>query len=129
MSLDRFHRRLTATSRLVSGLNMARSRLDVVLAVSKEFRKAASLQLEEKLHETMMDSRQVIAKPRKGSDTSLNLQEISTVLLTSIAESVRNTFDTLQTFLNPELSFSVKTYFRTSFCISMVQEGVLMTHF
>lgn len=128
-SLDRFHRRLTATSRLVPGLDMARAGLDVVLAVSKEFCKAASLQLEEKLHETMMDARQAIAQPRKGSDTALNLQEISTILLTAIADSVRNTFDTLQTFLDPELSFSVKTYFRTSFCISMVQEGVLMTHF
>merc|ERR1719470_275618 len=116
-SLDRFHRRLTATSRIVPGLDMAKAGLDVVLAVSKEFCKAASLQLEEKLHETMMDARQAIAQPRKGSDTALNLQEISTILLTAIADSVRNTFDTLQTFLDPELSFSVKTYFRTSFCI------------
>merc|ERR1719470_735817 len=128
-SLDRFHRRLTATSRLVPGLDMAKAGLDVVLAVSKEFCKAASLQLEERLHETMMDARQAIAQPREGSNTALNLQEISTILLTAIADSVRNTFDTLQTFLDPELSFSVKTYFRTSFCISMVQEGVLMTHF
>ena len=119
-SLDRFHRRLTATSRLVPGLDMARAGLDVVLAVSKEFCKAASLQL---------DARQAISQPRKGSDTALNLQEISTTLLTAIADSVRNSFDTLQTFLDPELSFSAKTYFRTSFCISMVQEGVLMTHF
>jgi len=128
-SLDRFHRRLTATSRIVPGLDMAKSGLDVVLIVSKEFCKAASLQLEEKLHETMMDARQAIAQPRKGTDTALNLQEISTSLLTSIAESVRNTFDTLQTFLDPELSFSSKTYFRTTFCLSMVQEGVLMAHF
>jgi len=128
-SLDRFHRRLTATSRLVPGLDMARSGLDVVLAVSKEFCKAASLQLEERLHETMMDARQAIAQPRKGTDTALNLQEISTALLTAIADSVRSTFNTLQTFLDPELSFSVKTYFRTTFCISMVQDGVLMSHF
>ena len=60
---------------------------------------------------------------------ALNLQEIITTLLRAIADSVRNSFDTLQTFLDPELSFSAKTYFRTSFCISMVQEGVLMTHF
>jgi len=128
-SLDRFHRRLTATSRLVPGLDMAKSGLDVVLAVSREFCKAASMQLEGKLHETMIDARQAIAQPRKGSETALNLQEISTAMLTAIADSVRNTFDTLQTFLDPELSFSVKTYFRTSFCISMVQEGVLIDHF
>jgi len=128
-SLDRFHRRLTATSRLVPGLDMAKSGLDVVLAVSREFCAAASMQLQGKLHETMIDARQAIAQPRKGSETGLNLQEISTAMLTAIAESVRNTFDTLQTFLDPELSFSVKTYFRTSFCISMVQEGVLIGHF
>jgi len=128
-SLDRFHRRLTATSRLVPGLDMAKSGLDVVLAVSREFCVAASRQLEEKLHETMIDARQAIAQPRKGSEAALNLQEISTAMLTAIADSVRNTFDTLQTFLDPELSFSVKTYFRTSFCISMVQEGVLIDHF
>jgi len=128
-SLDRFHRRLTATSRLVPGLDMAKAGLDVVLAVSREFCKAASLQLQGKLHETMMDARQAIAQPRKGSDNALNLQEISTAMLAAIVDSFRNTFDTLQTFLDPELSFSVKTYFRTSFCISMVQEGVLISHF
>ena len=85
--------------------------------------------MEEQLHDSIMDARQAIAQPRKGSDTALDLQEISTTLLTAIADSVRNSFDTLQTFLDPELSFSAKTYLRTSFCSSMVQEGVLMTHF
>jgi len=128
-SLDRFHRRLTATNRLVSGLDLAKAGLDVVLAVSKEFCKAASKQLEDKLHETLMDARQAIAQPRKGSDNALNLQEVSTALLTAIADNVRSTFDTLQTFLDPELSFSAKTYYRNTFCMTMVQDGVLLEHF
>ena len=66
-------------------LGVIEKRLSQEKNQSKEFCKAASLQLEEKLHETIMDARQAISQLRKGSDTALNLQEISTTILTAIA--------------------------------------------
>ena len=128
-SLDRFHRRLTVTTKLVPGLDLVKPGLDVVLAVAEEFCVAASKHLEEKLEDRIMDTRQTIAQPRKGSDQPLNLQEVSTVLLTAVTENIRNVLTTLQTFLDPELSFSAKTYFRTKFCVTLVQEGVLINYF
>ena len=74
-ALDRFHRRLTVTSKLVPGLDLLRPGLDVVLAVARSFSEAAGRQLEDRLQDKIMDTRQTIAQPRKGSDKPLNLQE------------------------------------------------------
>ena len=128
-ALDRFHRRLTVTSKLVPGLDLLRPGLDVVLAVAGSFSEAAGRQLEDRLQDKIMDTRQTIAQPRKGSDQPLNLREVGSILLTAITENIRNVTTTLQTFLDPELSFSAKTYFRTKFCVSIVQEGVLIKYF
>ena len=108
-ALDRFHRRLTVTSKLVPGLDLLRPGLDVVLAVAGSFSEAAGRQLEDRLQDKIMDTRQTIAQPRKGSDQPLNLQEVGSILLTAITENIRNVITTLQTFLDPELSFSAKT--------------------
>jgi len=128
-SLDRFHRRLTVTGKMVPGLDLAKPGLDVVIAVSTKFSESANKLMEDKLEDRIMDTRQTIAQPRKGSDQPINLQDVGTVLLTAITENVRNTLTTLQTFLDPELSFSAKTYFRTNFCVSIVQENVLVKYF
>ena len=128
-ALDRFHRRLTVTSKLVPGLDLLRPGLDVVLAVAASFSEAAGRQLEERLQDKIMDTRQTIGQPRKGSDKPLNLQVVGSILLTASTENIRNVIATLQTFLDPELSFSANTYFRTKFCVSIVQEGVLIKYF
>ena len=75
-ALDRFHRRLTVTSKLVPGLDLLRPGLDVVLAVAASFSEAAGRQLEDRLQDKIMDTRQTIGQPRKGSDQPLNLLEV-----------------------------------------------------
>jgi len=45
---------------------MTRSGLGVVLALSEEFCKAAYLQLKDRLHVTMMGTKQAIVQPRDG---------------------------------------------------------------
>lgn len=128
-SLDRFHRRLSATSRLVPGLDMAGAGLDLVLEVAAKFCRATTHHLQGQVEERMMDARQAIAQPRRGTEGALNLQEVGTGLLASIADNVRASIASLQTFLEPELSFSTKSRFRSRFCSDLVQEGVIMEHF
>ena len=127
-SLDRFYRRLTVTNKLIPGLDIIKAGLDVVLAVAKEFSASALRQLEEKLADKIMDARQSIAQPRKGSDQPLNLQEVGTKLLTAITENLKSVLATLQSFLDPELCFSAKTYFSTRFSTGIIQEEVLLGH-
>ena len=128
-SLDRFYRRLTVTGKLVPGMDLVRPGLEVVLSVAGSFCSAASKHLQETLQDRIMDARQTIAQPRKGSDQPLNLAEVSTVLLTAITDNIRNVLTTLQTFLDPELSFCAKTHFRTKFCVTIVQENVMLNYF
>ena len=127
-SLDRFYRRLTVTNKLIPGLDIIKAGLDVVLAVAQEFSASALRQLEEKLADKIMDARQSIAQPRKGSDQPLNLQEVGAKLLTAITENLKSVLATLQSFLDPELCFSAKTYFSTRFSTGIIQEEVLQGH-
>jgi len=128
-SLDRFYRRLMVTSKLVPGLDLITPGLDVVLAVSREFSSSAGRQLGQRLEDRIMDTRQTIAQPRRGADQPLNLEEVGTILQTAISENIKNVLTTLMTFLDPELSFSAKTYFKTTFCVEIVQESVMMKYF
>jgi len=117
------------TSKLVPGLDLITPGLDVVLAVSREFSSSAGRQLGQRLEDRIMDTRQTIAQPRRGADQPLNLEEVGTILQTAISENIKNVLTTLMTFLDPELSFSAKTYFKTTFCVEIVQESVMMKYF
>ena len=63
--------------------------LDVVLSVTRKFCDAVSQYLEDKVEDSMMDARQTIAQPRRGSDQPLNLQEVCQVLLSAITDNIR----------------------------------------
>jgi len=130
-ALDRFYRRLSAaTSRLVPGLDLAGSGLSVVLAVTRSYCTTASSHLATALQESLMDVRQALATPRKvAGEGGVNLGELSTDLLSSIADHIRTSLANLHAFLDQELSFSGKTLFRSEFTKSMVQEGILLAHF
>ena len=127
-SLDRFYRRLTVTNKLIPGLDIIKAGLDVVLAVAQQFSLSARRQLELKFADKVMDARQTIAQPRKGSDQALNLQEVGTRLLTGITENLKSVLATLQSFLDPELCFSAKTYFTSRFCTGIIQDQILLHH-
>ena len=127
-ALDRFHRRLTAAARsLPGGSDLHQEGLRVVVAVSATCCQAAAKTLGQQLQEVTVEARQTIAQPRRGGDPPLDLQEVNTGLLAAIADNVRSTLSCLQTFLDPELSFSSKNMFRSQFCKS-VREDVLVAH-
>ena len=127
-ALDRFHRRLSASARsLPGGKDLHLEGLRVVVAVSGSCCQAAAKALGDQLQEVTVEARQTIAQPRRGGDPALDLQEVNTGLLAAIADNVRNTLSCLQTFLDPELSFSSKPQFRSRFCDS-VREDVLVSH-
>jgi len=127
-ALDRFYRRLCAASKLLPGQDLPRAGLNLVLGVAGEVCQAAAHQLDIALQSSITDARQALAQPRRASETRLNLQEINTSLLAAIQHQLRDTLARLRVFLDTD-TFSGKTYFRSSFCVTMVQQGVLTRHF
>ena len=49
--------------------------------------------------------------------------------MSGVGERLRTHMTNLQLFLDPELTFAVKTNFRTTFCRSAAREGVAVAHF
>ena len=139
-ALDRFHRRLQATTRLLPpSVDFSRAGLNLVLEAS-ELHCAESLDyLKENLHDSLMAARQALVAPRSrlaASSTSgseyeneADLSELNNTLLSAIAEKVREQMADLKLFIEPELTFGVKTYFRAKFCRVYVREKVLVAYF
>jgi len=127
-ALDRFHRRLGAAARSVpGGLELPAAGLRVVLAVARRSCAAAAAALGERLREVTVAARQTIAQPRRGGEAPVDLQEVTTGLLATIADNVTDSLATLATFLDPELSFSCKQQFRSQFSVA-VREEVVEAH-
>eukprot|EP00095_Tigriopus_kingsejongensis_P000391 snap_masked-scaffold19_size710362-processed-gene-0.6 protein:Tk00391 transcript:snap_masked-scaffold19_size710362-processed-gene-0.6-mRNA-1 annotation:"vacuolar protein sorting-associated protein 51 homolog" len=129
-ALDRFHRRLQAMCRLLSTVDFSKAGLDLVLEAA-DLHCAASLEdLKQSFHRSLMEARQSLVAPKRlEAESEADLGEINTVLLTSIAETIRTQMSHLQHYIDPELTFAVKTYFRAKFCRYFVREGVLIAFF
>jgi hypothetical protein len=131
-ALDRFHRRLQAMSRLLATIDFSRSGLDLVLEASELHCRTTLDYLKDSLQESMMAARQAMVAPRRltaDSENDVDLSELNNTLLSSIAEKIRSQLSDLQLFIDPELTFAVKTYFRAKFCRFYVREGVLVAFF
>ena len=83
----------------------------------------------------MLAARQAMVAPRRrlnaadSEESDVNLSELNQTLLSSVAERIRSQLTNLQLFIDPELTFAVKTYFRAKFCRFYVREGVLVAFF
>ena len=133
-ALDRFHRRLQALSRLLTTIDFSRASLDLVLEASELHCQRTLQSLKECLQESMLTARQAMVAPRRRLNTDsdegdVNLSELNQALLSSVAEKIRSHLTNLQLFIDPELTFAVKTYFRAKFCRFYVREGVLVAFF
>ena len=64
-----------------------------------------------------------------SDEGDVNLSELNQALLSTVAEKIRSQLTDLQLFIDPELTFAVKTYFRAKFCRYFVREGVLVAFF
>ena len=133
-ALDRFHRRLQALSRLLTTVDFSRASLDMVLEASELHCQRTLQCLKDCLQESMLSARQAMVAPRRrlnadSDEGDVNLNELNQTLLSSVAEKIRSQLTDLQLFIDPELTFAVKTYFRAKFCRFYVREGVLVAFF
>ena len=87
--------------------------------------------LKTKLDEDLLETRKLLVTPKALTSTngSLDLRSLNRKLMTGVGERLRNQMTNLHLFLDPELTFAVKTNFRTTFCRSAAREGVAVAHF
>ena len=141
-ALDRFYKRLLATCRLmpvcsspgqvpnVGSISLAKNGMSLVLDVAKHACDLTLQSLRAKLDEDLLEVRKLLVAPRAlNSSSSLDLRSMNRKLMAGVGERLRQQMTNLQLFLDPELTFAVKTNFRTTFCRSAAREGVAVAHF
>ena len=153
-ALDRFHRRLQAMSRLlpqkaisrhstaIPKIDFAREALDLVLDSSLDHCNTTYERLKRDFEDGLMDARKSLIAPSlkrlssvssgvndSESDNGQDLKNLNSKILSDLSEQMRARLTNLQYFIDPELTFAVKTYYRAKFCRYFVREGIVVAYF
>ena len=131
-ALDRFHRRLQAMCRLLpqNSNEFARSGLELVLDASEDHGRLALDHLKSQLDHSLMETRKTLAtSQRLAGEASSDLKELNSKLLSAVTEHIRTQLVNMKLFIDPELTFAVKTQYRVKFCRTFVREGVVVGFF
>ena len=148
-ALDRFYKRLQGTCRLmpvcapanasglqvpnVGSITLSKNGMTLVLTVAQHVCDVTLRSLKMKLDEDLLETRKLLVTPRALSSSTSNshvdLRTLNRKLMSGVGERLRNQMTNLQLFLDPELTFAVKTHFRTTFCRSAARDGGAVAHF
>eukprot|EP00088_Acartia_fossae_P012119 TRINITY_DN16216_c0_g1_i3.p1 TRINITY_DN16216_c0_g1~~TRINITY_DN16216_c0_g1_i3.p1 ORF type:complete len:783 (+),score=196.71 TRINITY_DN16216_c0_g1_i3:323-2350(+) len=149
-ALDRFYKKLSAATRNLPGLDTCQASLNVVLAVTEACVDATAANMEAELRENVLAARQAIAAPRTrmpppaegavnsgggavappGAATSgINLIEMVNSLQDQIVDSLKTALGRLKMFTDPELTFSVKSGFRSRFSRDLIWNSIFFKQF
>ncbi|CAB4069767.1 ANG2 [Lepeophtheirus salmonis] len=125
-ALDRFHRRLQAMSRLVTTMDFNKSGLDLILEAANNHCKLALESLRSQFSDSILQIRQQLAALNKKTNQT-NLTDINAKFILIISNIIRDELNKLVHFIDSDIHFAMKTYFRSKFCRSFVREGILVT--
>ncbi len=140
-SIDRFYRRIQSICRLmpisagssqcpnVGSLTLSKDAMSLVLEIAKHLCQVALSDLKSKLDQDLLEIRKSLVTPRAMSANGPELRQLNRQLISGLNERLRTNMTHLQLFLDTELTFGVKTNFRTTFSRSFVREGVVVSHF
>ncbi|XP_040575275.1 vacuolar protein sorting-associated protein 51 homolog [Lepeophtheirus salmonis] len=124
-ALDRFHRRLQAMSRLVTTMDFNKSGLDLILEAANNHCKLALESLRSQFSDAILQIRQQLAALNKKTNQT-NLTDINAKFILIISNIIRDELNKLVHFIDSDIHFAMKTYFRSKFCRSFVREGILV---
>jgi len=136
-SLDRFYKKLTAVTRCIPALDINQHILEVVMFVTEACVLSAASHMEAELKDSLLAARHTIAAPRRavnsevvsGNSNNLELMEMVTGLQDHIVESLKQALKRLRMFTDPELTFSVKSGFRSKFSRDLIWNCIFLKHF
>ncbi|XP_012527560.1 vacuolar protein sorting-associated protein 51 homolog [Monomorium pharaonis] len=124
-ALDRFHRRLQAMKMLSKETDFARMGTDLVINAGRKQCRNHLHSLKQHLNEILAKVRQTLAT-KITQDGDGGLAELQAMLIMPTIEKIKGVLQDLLVFLQPDLSFSLKTQFLQSFCIDEVREGLVI---
>ncbi|KAH0951879.1 hypothetical protein HN011_001289 [Eciton burchellii] len=124
-ALDRFHRRLQAMNMLCNEMDFARTGTDIVVNAGRKQCRNHLHSLKQHLSETLAKVRQTLAT-KVTQDGDGGLAELQAMLIMPTIEKVKGVLQDLLVFLQPDLSFGLKTQFLQSFCVDEVREGLVV---
>lgn len=126
-ALDKFHTRLQAMNMLCKEIDFARIGIDIVMSAGRKQCRNHLHNLKQHLSEALVKVRQILAtkvpNPQEGDG---GLAELQALLTMPVIEKVKGVLQDLRVFLQPDLSFSLKTQFLQSFCVDEVREGLVV---
>ncbi|XP_011058193.1 PREDICTED: vacuolar protein sorting-associated protein 51 homolog [Acromyrmex echinatior] len=124
-ALDRFHRRLQAMNMLSKETDFTRIGTDLVLNAGRKQCRNHLHNLKQHLSEILVKVRQTLAT-KVTQDGDGGLAELQAMLIMPTIEKIKGVLQDLLVFLQPDLSFSLKTQFLQSFCVDEVREGLVI---
>lgn len=131
-ALDRFHRRLQAMNSLLPDTDFARTGTDIVCRAGADRCALYLKSLKEHFSECLTDIRQNLLSaksPSQPDGNSTNLTDLLRTAQASILEQLRSVLYNLQAFIQSDITFASKSYFRDPFCKTHVREGVVVKFF
>ncbi|KAF3421725.1 hypothetical protein E2986_08754 [Frieseomelitta varia] len=124
-ALDKFHRRLQAMNMLCKDTDFARTGTNIVINAGRKQCRNHLDNLKSHLSETLVKVRQILTtKTSQEGDNSL--AELQALLIMPVIEKIKGVLQDLLVFLQPDLSFSLKTQFLQNFCVDEVREGLIV---
>ena len=127
-ALDKFYRKVLSVHQLLPESGMDRTATNIV-AFSAHNRVAQySNYLREQFAGIVTDTRETLLISRSGSSNEAsNVAEVLVQMTNSVQELVKTVLVNLKGFINPDVTFSVKPYFRGPFCVDDIQEGLIVS--
>ncbi|XP_026471225.1 vacuolar protein sorting-associated protein 51 homolog [Ctenocephalides felis] len=130
--LDRFHRRIQAMTSICKDCNFLSLSTDIIIDAANKQCKHQLKSLELHFNQSVTSIRQTLATNGNSAfksdsvtlDGSLN-DLMSNLVLTTI-EKCKVVLKDLMVFLQPELTFNVKSEFRASLCFNGIREGLIV---
>ncbi|XP_047371139.1 vacuolar protein sorting-associated protein 51 homolog isoform X2 [Vespa velutina] len=129
-ALDRFYRKLQILNMPCQETDFAGASIDIVLNAGRKQCRNHLHSLKQHLSEALAKVRQTLAvkvrKEKPSQEGDSGLAELQALLIMPIIEKVKGVLQDLLVFLQPDLSFSLKTQFLHNFCVDEVREGLIV---
>uniref|UniRef100_A0A6M2DRE6 Vacuolar protein sorting-associated protein 51 homolog n=1 Tax=Xenopsylla cheopis TaxID=163159 RepID=A0A6M2DRE6_XENCH len=130
--LDRFHRRIQAMMSICKDCKFISSSTDIIIDAANKQCKHQLKSLELHFDQNVTSIRQSLATNGntafKSDSTPLegSLHDLMSNLVLTTIEKCKVVLKDLMVFLQPELTFNIKSEFRTSLCVNGIREGLVV---
>ncbi|XP_057307111.1 vacuolar protein sorting-associated protein 51 homolog [Hydractinia symbiolongicarpus] len=125
-ALDKFYRKVQSVHQLMPESGMDRTAANIVAFSANNRVAQYSTFLKDQLSGIITDTRQALLTSRSPEADNSSIADILRQTSECIQEQVKSVLLNLKAFINPDVAFSMKPYFRGPFCIDDIREGLIV---